>query len=60
MHDLRQRRCPIIRPMLRCPEFADVRESSLAALSIGVKNYRKKIKSIAKSVRWIVEEIRVA
>jgi hypothetical protein len=31
-----------MRPMLLCPEFADVRESSLAALSIGVKNYRKK------------------
>jgi hypothetical protein len=42
MHDLRQRRCPIITPMLPCLEFADVRESSLVALSIGVKNYRKK------------------
>jgi hypothetical protein len=42
MHDLRQRRCPIMRPMLLCPEFADVRESSLAALSIGVKISGKK------------------
>jgi hypothetical protein len=42
MHDLRQRHCPIITPMLLCLTFADVRESSLAALSIEVKNYRRK------------------
>jgi hypothetical protein len=42
MHDLRQRRCPIITPTLLCLKLADVRESSLAALSIGVNNYRKK------------------
>jgi hypothetical protein len=42
MHDLRQRRCPIITPTLLCAKFADVRESSLGALSIGVQSYRKK------------------
>jgi hypothetical protein len=42
MHDLRQRHCPIIAPTLLCLKFADVHESSLAALSIGVRNYRKK------------------
>jgi hypothetical protein len=42
MHDVRQHHCPIITPTLHCLKFADVCESSLAALSIGVKNYRKK------------------
>jgi hypothetical protein len=42
MHDLRQRRCPIITPTLLCAKFADVRESSLGALSIGVQSYRRK------------------
>jgi hypothetical protein len=45
MHDLRQRYCPIIiRPNLgaRLPRSAIVRESSFAALSIGVKNHREK------------------
>jgi hypothetical protein len=42
MHDLRQRHCPIITPTLLRLKFADVRESSLAALSIRVKNYRNK------------------
>jgi len=42
MHDLRQHHCPIITPTLRCLKFANVRESSLAALSIRVKSYRKK------------------
>jgi len=54
MHDLRQRHCPIITPTLLCLKFADVRESSLVALSIGVQSYRKKIKSLAKSDCWIV------
>jgi hypothetical protein len=42
MHDLRQCHCPIITPTLLCLKFADVFESSLVALSIGVQNYRKK------------------
>jgi hypothetical protein len=42
MHDLRQPHCPIITPALLCLKLADVRESSLAALSIGLQNHRKK------------------
>jgi hypothetical protein len=42
MHDLRQRHCPIIAPTPLGLKFDDVHESSLAALSIGVRNYRKK------------------
>jgi hypothetical protein len=42
MHDLRQRHCPIITPTLLCLKFADVREASLVALSIGVQSYHKK------------------
>jgi hypothetical protein len=42
MHDLRQRHYPIITPTLRCPKLADVRDSSLVALSIGVQSSRKK------------------
>jgi len=42
MHDLRQRHCPIIAPALLCLKLADVRDSSLVVLSIGVQNYRKK------------------
>jgi len=42
MHDLRQRRCPIITPAPLCLKLADVRESSLVVLSIGVQNYHKK------------------
>jgi hypothetical protein len=54
MHDLRQRRCPIITPALLCLKFANVCESSLVALSIGVQSYPQKIKSITKSDCWIV------
>jgi hypothetical protein len=42
MHDLRQRRCPIIAPTPLRLKLADVRESSLVALSSGVQNHRKK------------------
>lgn len=42
MHDLRQRHCPIITPALLCLELADVRNSSLVVLSIGLQNYHKK------------------
>jgi len=54
MHDLRQRHCPIITPTPLCLKFADVRESSLVALSIGVQKSAQKIKSLTKSDYWIV------
>jgi len=45
MHDLRQRYCPIIIwPKLesRLPRSRHVRESSFAALSIGMQNHHRK------------------
>jgi hypothetical protein len=44
MHELRQRHCPIVTPTLFCLKLADVRESSLVALSIGVKKSPQKRK----------------
>jgi hypothetical protein len=54
MHDLRQRHCPIITPTLLRLKLADLRESSLVALSIGVQKLPQEIKSLAKSDSWIV------
>jgi hypothetical protein len=54
MHDLRQRHCPIITPTLPCPKLADVRESSLVALSIGVQKSPQKKKTLTKSNYWVV------
>jgi hypothetical protein len=54
MHDLRQRHCQITAPTPLCVKLTDVCDSSLFALSIGVQNYRKKIKSLTKSDHWVV------
>jgi len=54
MHDLRQRHCPIVTPPLLCLKLADVRESSLVTLSIGVQKSPQEIKSLAKSDYWTV------
>jgi hypothetical protein len=54
MHDLRQRRCLIIAPTPLCVTLTDVCESFFFALSIGVQNYREKIKSLTKSDYWVV------
>jgi len=54
MHDLRQRHCRVITPTLLCRRFADVRDSSLGALSIGVAKLAEEMKSRMKSNYWIV------
>jgi hypothetical protein len=54
MHDLRQRHCPIVAPTPLGVKLTDVWESSFCALSIGVQNYRKKMKSLTKSDYWVV------
>jgi len=54
MHDLRQRHCPIVAPTPLGVKLTDVWESFFFALSIGVQNYRKKMKSLTKSDYWVV------
>jgi len=54
MHDLRQRHCPIITQTLLCLKLADVRESSLVALSIGVQKSPQERKTLTKSNYWVV------